>query len=483
MRNFSNDLILFTKFYVCRSLFISFLLFCINISSQNTVREIDRVQKVSHKKKIDDGDFYGAITQEQIAILRSRKLKYKRGEIRGYINIAQSFNMVNRYRESLKFLEKADLELKNFEDNELTAFLYQVYGANFCSLGLYAGAIKSFDRALTYGKKIINRAEKEKITYDIDNGKRLSFEFLGIMDSVYSNERKCMRLPKPMLYISIAQRQLKNDNIDSAEYYINKAGYLISKKEISMEEKSNVLRVLGQLCIEKKNYKISINYLLKSLAITQKTHLRKGTLASYKLIAEAYGKLENLEKENEFLTRYAQLSDSLRTEERKALNISIEKILIIDKLNKNNHTLIYLVIALIFAGFATILIVHSFYKKKQKQKDNIITQKNMETIVIKKELVNAYEDITNLVVKKDPSFINRFKQLHPEFYQNITVTYPGLTSNDMRLCALIKLNFSNKEIAEYTHISLRTVESKKHRLKKKLGFSTDIDLNKWITSQ
>lgn len=488
MCNFFNHFILEFKPYVQSSLnksfFITLCFIYMNIYSQNTIKDIDSIQKTLHNKLINEGDFYEAISQEYITISKCKLLKYKKGEIKGYINIAKALNVTNKNRESLKFLEKADLELKNFNDNELKAYMHYIYGTNFYSLGLHVRAIKSFNKALIFAQKIKDKTEKEKRIYAIYDWKRSSFEFLGMMDSVYSNERKCMRSPMPMLYITIAQRHFKSHNIDSAEYYINKANDLLSTKKIPAEGKANVLRAFGQLYIEKKEYKTSIDYLLKSLAITQKSRLRKRTLESYKLIAEAYRGLKHQEKENEFLIKYAQLNDSLREAERKVLNISIEKVLIDDEeiKEKDNLTLKYTIIALIIISAVLIGFIYNFHNKKQKQKDLIIIQKNMEAILLKQKLVNAYEEVTHLAVKKDPSFINRFKQVYPEFYNNLTTAYPELTLNDMRLCAFIKLNFSNKEIAEYSHISVRTVESQKYRLRKKLGLSADIDFNKWVAN-
>ncbi|KFF75697.1 hypothetical protein HX13_06345 [Chryseobacterium sp. P1-3] len=49
----------------------------------------------------------------------------------------------------------------------------------------------------------------------------------------------------------------------------------------------------------------------------------------------------------------------------------------------------------------------------------------------------------------------------------MTKENPALTANDILFCAYIKLNFSNKEIAEYAHLSIRTVESKKVPFKEK----------------
>lgn len=483
MYNFFIELIveIYLKLNLNKFLCIIFFV-CITISSQNSVS--NNIGETQFQKLIREGDFKGAIYQETINIKKYKILKYKKEEIRGYINIAKALNGINDNRESFKFLEKADAELRNFSDDELKAYLYHVYGVNFYSLGLHARAINSFDKALIFSKKIKDKKEREKREYTIYDWKRSSFEFLGIMDSVYSNEKKCMKSPMPMLYIDIAQRHFKNKDIDSAEYYINKANDLLFTKQITIEGRANVLRAFGQLYIEKENYQLSLDYLLKSLAITQKAHLGKRNIESYKLIAAAYHGLKNPEKENEFLIKYAQLKDSLQAIEGEALNISVEKNLIENEKIKEKDNLIlkYIIFVVVMIGSVAVAITYALYRRKQKYNDLIIIQQNREKEALKEQISTAYEDVIQLAIKQDPTFINRFKQIYPEFFNTLN-TYPGLTSNDIRLCAYIKLNFTNKEIAEYANISVRTVESQKYRLRVKLGLSAGTDLNKWVFDQ
>jgi DNA-binding CsgD family transcriptional regulator len=53
--------------------------------------------------------------------------------------------------------------------------------------------------------------------------------------------------------------------------------------------------------------------------------------------------------------------------------------------------------------------------------------------------------------------------------------------SDLEYCALIKLDFNTKEIAQSKDISIRTVESKKYRLRKKLNLPEDIkNINSWF---
>ncbi|KAA2224933.1 helix-turn-helix transcriptional regulator [Chryseobacterium sediminis] len=53
--------------------------------------------------------------------------------------------------------------------------------------------------------------------------------------------------------------------------------------------------------------------------------------------------------------------------------------------------------------------------------------------------------------------------------------------SEIRFCAYIYLNFSTKEIAEYTFTSVRTVQTKKYNVRKKLTIPSDMDIYIWFS--
>ncbi|MCD7973666.1 MAG: LuxR C-terminal-related transcriptional regulator [Candidatus Azobacteroides sp.] len=57
-----------------------------------------------------------------------------------------------------------------------------------------------------------------------------------------------------------------------------------------------------------------------------------------------------------------------------------------------------------------------------------------------------------------------------------------LTNTDKKLCAMLKMNMSSKEIAELTNISVRSVELSRYRLRKKIGLEREDNLTEWIHS-
>lgn len=79
-------------------------------------------------------------------------------------------------------------------------------------------------------------------------------------------------------------------------------------------------------------------------------------------------------------------------------------------------------------------------------------------------------------------FSFRFTNVYDSFYEKLHDLHPGLNHNDKRLCALIKLNLSSKEIADITKTSIKSVENSRTRLRRKLGLTnTKTELNQYLS--
>lgn len=73
-----------------------------------------------------------------------------------------------------------------------------------------------------------------------------------------------------------------------------------------------------------------------------------------------------------------------------------------------------------------------------------------------------------------------FEKIHPSFYQKLLGEHPDVTQNELRLCAFIFMNMSTKEIASMLNRSVRTIESAKFRLRKKLNIDSTKDTREAI---
>ncbi|MCX6281359.1 MAG: triple tyrosine motif-containing protein [Bacteroidetes bacterium] len=77
-------------------------------------------------------------------------------------------------------------------------------------------------------------------------------------------------------------------------------------------------------------------------------------------------------------------------------------------------------------------------------------------------------------------FEELFDQAHQDFFKRLKSSYPDLTQSDLKLCAYLKLNLSSKEIAPLLNISFRGVETRRYRIRKRLGLNSDSNLVEFI---
>jgi tetratricopeptide (TPR) repeat protein len=75
-----------------------------------------------------------------------------------------------------------------------------------------------------------------------------------------------------------------------------------------------------------------------------------------------------------------------------------------------------------------------------------------------------------------------FEKVHSSFFENIKQQHPDLTQGDLKLCALISLNLSMKEMAELMGISPESVKMARHRLRKKLNLPTEENLAGFVAA-
>lgn len=76
-----------------------------------------------------------------------------------------------------------------------------------------------------------------------------------------------------------------------------------------------------------------------------------------------------------------------------------------------------------------------------------------------------------------------FEEVHPDYLKKLSHSYPKLSENDLRLCVYIFLGMSTKEIAALTCREVRSIESSRNRLRKKLGLAAGADVKTFLMSE
>ena len=125
-----------------------------------------------------------------------------------------------------------------------------------------------------------------------------------------------------------------------------------------------------------------------------------------------------------------------------------------------------------------------------------LIKKNELLSMIKEDLKSSTEALPNKSIKSVITSINKnineedswnvfvdaFNNADKDFLKKIKAAHQSLTPNDLRLCAFLRLNLSSKEIAPLLNISVRSVEIKRYRLRKKMDLSHEQGLVEYILS-
>ena len=82
--------------------------------------------------------------------------------------------------------------------------------------------------------------------------------------------------------------------------------------------------------------------------------------------------------------------------------------------------------------------------------------------------------------KEWADFNVQFESINKNFYARIRQAYPDISPNDLKICALIKLNLSIKEMAGILNISPDSVKTARYRLRKKLQLNSEDNLTEFI---
>ena len=173
---------------------------------------------------------------------------------------------------------------------------------------------------------------------------------------------------------------------------------------------------------------------------------------------------ENLRREKEH-----QLNAQLSKEE--IIRLQNEKLQ--NELNFKNQEL---------ASFTYHLVTKNELITEIKKTVDKLSSKIENDKELKKEVKNI-KQLTDQNSNMDDdweNFIKSFDQVHSGFFKRLNEEFKDLSPNDYKMCTCLKMNMTSKEIASFMNISIRSVETNRYRLRKKLGLHKDDNLTQFI---
>lgn len=356
------------------------------------------------------------------------------------------------FRESLKVAE-------NMPMPNLKVYLYTNMGKSYMMKENFAAAISNYRNALA---QISNAADPQNLAW-LFNEVSEYYKAINKVDSAIIYSEKAVTILDSVAPFSFQQQRsvgqlyknyLAKNDFESAAKYFEK--YVVITDTLNLEDKR--VNVEKLLIAEEYRNKEKIRELEESKKEARNYIILLGLLALLLVLAMFLYRFRNKFKR-------AELEKQLVTAKQKELNTNLEL--------KNKELI----------GKAMIEM-----HRTEIIEDILNDLKEIKLKAAKKETQNAIDYIVKRL-KRDTSsniwdeFEMRFEQVHESFYKNLTEKHTDLTSRDKRLCALLKLNLTSKEIAQITGQSSKSVENARTRLRKKLNITNShTDLSAYLSS-
>ena len=355
----------------------------------------------------------------------------------------------NKLQEIIKFydLEKEKVNQSNLQNSLLT----RNYGLSFMTVGAFFQSIKKYDKAI----KNLTRSREILKSFPVEVnqiGSRLSECYLAINEIDIAEE--------------IALKNLKYRNLsDKEKRYNYQVLEKVYKKKKNNEALLNIKDSLILIATGASNSKIfkKLNDLETQILLSESARALNESKIQYNtyLYILIIGTVILF-----FSLVTIRISYNYQKEKGTRLELENEKVLV--ELNQKNRELV---------SKTNFIIQRNDYLKNLQKKIKV-SQKEEATSseMISKEL--------NRVINSEKSyeeFDKMFVNVYPDFYKRLNQICK-LSQTDLRLASYIKMNHTNNEIADISGISIRTVESQRYRLTKKLNLDKNQDLNSFLMS-
>ncbi|GAA4154287.1 hypothetical protein GCM10022217_11130 [Chryseobacterium ginsenosidimutans] len=225
-----------------------------------------------------------------------------------------------------------------------------------------------------------------------------------------------------------------------------------------------------------ENFQPAIKYLSEAISKAKQSNKVYILYEVYPMISASYGQLKDFENATIYSWKGKHLADSINIVREKIKNSDFINKINVKLSSKKDQEFPNAIVWAIFTGLLSIGI-YLFYKRK---KNDVVSNHNSTSVSIEEKLASKERELSKMLVelaKTDiKAFYFEFQKNYPTFYQSLKEKYPELNVPDLNFCVLMRMNFETKQIAVLTNSTLRSVESRRYRIMKKMNLKSQNDL-------
>ncbi|MCK9205127.1 MAG: LuxR family transcriptional regulator [Bacteroidales bacterium] len=463
-----------------------------------------------------NGDYVKAFVLYSEALRYFERVKDKHYMSVLYNSIGINFSSLNQPRKSIEYFKKA-LQINKELGNNYAEYVYLANLANcYVNLKMYETAITYYEQALKGSQQLRDSIgifstmnniansylfENKNIDKALDyfqqgykyaeKSHNLQKEIVALngIGDIYIKQNKLIKARacyektlslsqsegfhehKVIALLSLSEIEEKAGNWERA--FKLKTQYINARdSSLNGETQKKISELQMQYQVEKKDYEFRLLQRKYDLKKTQNTILVI-SLSTFFIIAFLIGIIlvlsnKNLQKnaklkEQENIHLHQKMEAEQKIKELQAIKHQAE-------IENKNRDLTTASLQLVAKSELIGKILDNLSSFKQNSKiDNFI-----------------YDNLTYLINQNIDTdreweqFKSLFEKVHNDFFTKLKSFSAGLTENELRLCAYIRIGLRNKEIAKILNVTPDSVKTGRYRIRKKINLDKESDLDVYI---
>lgn len=458
-----------------------FIVFIILMSCSPDSREYEKSFDIPLMRQNEEfrlaGEYDSLVALNKKYYKIAEKIRYEDGKALCYINLARVNISLENYQKSNTLFNNAQEILKN-SDNPLHKAIFYNYYSRLNS------ELKRIDKAFEYNNEALKNIEKSKDS----ELKKIALYNIYTQQGDYYTQKNNPKVAleyfqKARIYdktgiadCAISDYIYMHKNKDSAYKYISNAYSKMIARNREDAIALNIHTIMGEYYLYYEPDKAEKEF-LRALEIDKKTNriFAQYTKYIYNDLRNLYDKTGNKEKAYFYLNAYTEAKNKTNAALLATINQDMESFISEAKAGTEKHkTTVQWVVFLSFAGLSLLAlytwrIINTLRKRKadlRSEAENLKSRIND----------NRQEEIIEMAKRNDPQFLSNFKEVYPGYIDKLLAINPGLETSEQVFCAMLKLHFTSKEIANYTLVQHRTIQQKKYRIRKKMNIPTETDI-------
>ncbi len=432
-----------------------------------------------------EGNFIDALHFSKESLKLLREIGDKHAEAATLRNIGVMYEKLSDYSTALSHYHQSLALRKEIGDERGIARCLNSIGVVYYKQHNRAEAIDAFEKCLAIFRRLGDRYDEAMTlsyigTTLIDNA-QLDDALVALETSLLLRQEIQDRRGKAVALTEIGKAHLKANRLKLASKYLKKGLEVFS----NFGDKYKVAETLGliaDLNLVQNKTESAIEALEEGAHIAEQMQSRAMLANLHRKLAEIHAKREEHAKALLHFKRFYELDKEIFNEESdkrlKLLQIQFE----VERKEKENDALRQ---ELQVKEKALRTITRFLVEEAETQ-----TEMKLRLIDIKEQIaLGAFDAIEKRLVamerelnpKKDWEVFEReFMKTHPEFMTYLSRRFPMLSPTEMKVCALLKLGHSTKEIARLLFISTSTVLEHRSNIRRKLNLSEKENLTAFI---